>query len=388
MPPATAGQAYSLTLVPSGGSSPYNNVVTTGLLPPGVTLSPGGVLSGTPQTPGLYSFGVQSTDAQSVTGLTNLTLRVAGTTGLTISTMSLPEGKTGTAYDTTLTATGGMAPYSFDLVIGGGVLPPGLWITSAGRIYGTPSSAGVFPLTVRVTDSVGNSYRASMTLTIGSGSLSLTTVSLVGASSGLPYSQTISASGGTGPYTYAVGTGTLPAGLTLSNGGLISGTPTAVGSYSFSVQTTDSTGATAQSNYSLAVSSSSPQAITNTIPNGVVNSSFAYNFRTQGGTSPYTYSVTTGTLPPGLTLAATGAVTGTPTTSGSYPVTIKVTDAGGKTTNTDVTFNVNSGSFGISNVTLQPGYVNSKYSAKLGTTGAWLLMSSCCQPVRCLPVLR
>src|SRR5262249_5736679 len=153
------------------------------------------------------------------------------------------------------------------LVLGGGVLPPGLWITSVGRVYGTPTSAGVFPLTVRVTDSVGNSYRASMTLRIASAGLSLTTNSLVGASAGLPYSQTIAAIGGTTPYTFAVNTGSLPPGLTISNSGLISGTPTAIGSYAFTIQTTDAAGGTAQSNYSLAVSSSNPQIIANSIPN-------------------------------------------------------------------------------------------------------------------------
>lgn len=86
------------------------------------------------------------------------------------------------------------------------MLPSGLWITSAGRIYGTPTAAGVFPINARVTDSIGNSYQAAITLRIGGSSLSLATSSLAGASSGLPYSQTIAAVGGTGPFTFAVGT--------------------------------------------------------------------------------------------------------------------------------------------------------------------------------------
>ncbi|MBY0502798.1 MAG: Ig domain-containing protein [Bryobacteraceae bacterium] len=379
VPSGTVGQAYQITLVPSGGNAPYNNLVTAGIIPAGLTLSSAGVLSGTPQSPGLYSFSVQSTDATSVTGLTNLTLRVAGPTGLQISMTSLPDGKPATFYDNTLTAQGGTSPYSFDLVSGGGTLPAGLWITSVGRIYGTPVAAGVFPLNLRVTDSLGNSYQASMTLRITGTGLGLTTVSLAGASAGLPYSQTIAAVGGTGPYTFAIGTGALPAGLTLANTGLISGTANSAGTSNFSVQVTDSTGTVMESNYSLVVGNTIPQTATASIPNGVVNTGFSNTFRTQGGTGPYTYAIVNGNLPAGLTLV-NGTVSGIPTASGAFPVTVRVTDAAGQSNTFDVLYNVNSSGFSIVPSPLPDAFVNTKFIGTLRTTGGFapyvFLMSS------------
>ncbi len=368
LPPGSAGQSYSLTLAPTGGTSPYYNSVSSGSLPSGLTLTSAGILSGTPQSAGLYSFSVQSTDSLNLTGLSNLTLRVTSGTGLQITNV-MAEGTVGTAYDTSLRAQGGTASYSFDLVMGGGSIPPGLTITSVGRVSGTPTSAGAYPMIVRVTDAIGNSYQAAMTVRISSTNLSLATTSLSGASAGMPYTQTILATGGTGPYTYVVNSGALAPGLTISNMGTITGTATTVGTYNFSVQATDSTGALTQSNYTLLVGASSPRILANTIPNFAVNTAIMNSLRTQGGTAPYTYTIMSGTLPPGVTLSPAGAVRGTPTSTGSFPLTIRVTDAAGFTSTSEIVLNINTGNFGITTSNLPDGLVNMKYATNLRTSG-------------------
>ncbi len=367
LPNGTTGQAYTTTLAVSGGTAPYNSVVTSGALPNGLSLAPNGVLSGTPLAPGLFSFSVQSSDAMGSIGLTNLTLRVVSSNGLQLTTTSWPEGKTGTAYDLQLTAQGGTAPYSYDLVLGGGELPDGLTMTSTGRITGTPTAAGVFPLLVRVTDANGNSYQAAMMLRISSGGLGLPNPSLAAASVNQPYSQSIMAMGGTGPYAYSVSSGNLPTGLTLASNGLLTGTPTAAGTYNFSILTTDSTGATSQANYSLVVGTTNPRLVSTGLPNGVVNQNFNGSLRAQGGTPPYTYTLVSGTLPSGLTLTSSGTFSGTATANGSYPVTIRVTDAAGRTSQSDVVLNINSSAFSIATPNLPEAFTNTAFNGTLMT---------------------
>ena len=152
LPQATVGQPYNHILSAAGGSSPYNHIVSSGILPGGISLSASGVLSGTPQNVGLFNFAVQSTDALHVTGVTNSSLRVAGSSGLEITNVTLPAGRLGTMYDVALAAQGGASPYAWDLILNGGSIPPGLTFSSSVRILGTPTSGGIYPIIARVRD--------------------------------------------------------------------------------------------------------------------------------------------------------------------------------------------------------------------------------------------
>ena len=164
---------------------------------------------------------------------------------LSITTTSLPSATEGTSYSSTLSASGGTVPYAWSVVAGS--LPPGLSLSTGGTISGTPSSRGSSSFTVQVTDSTTPSPEtASATLSISvapapTPPLSITTTSLPSATAGSAYSATLSASGGTPPYSWRVVAGSLPPGLSLSTGGTISGTPSSQGSSSFTVQVTDST---------------------------------------------------------------------------------------------------------------------------------------------------
>ena len=147
-----------------------------------------------------------------------------------ISTTSLPTAQLGTAYSTTLTATGGVPPYTWSLTSGS--LPAGLTLNaSTGAITGTPSAAvASTPLTFMATDSSkpALTQSAALALTVSAASLVISTSSLPNGQIGTAYSSTLAATGGVSPYTWSLTSGTLPAGLTLNaSTGAITGTPSA-----------------------------------------------------------------------------------------------------------------------------------------------------------------
>ena len=162
---------------------------------------------------------------------------------LSITTASpLPDAVNGTAYSQPFTATGGTAPYSFGVT--NGALPAGMALNN-GKLEGTPTVTGTYTFTVTATDSAGPTAATAskeFKLTVGAAPLSITTTSpLPNATVGTTYSQTFVATGGTGAYTFAVADGSsLPSDLSLSNDGKLTGTPTADGTYTFTVTMTDS----------------------------------------------------------------------------------------------------------------------------------------------------
>src|SRR5262249_21242880 len=156
---------------------------------------------------------------------------------LSITTTSpLPNGTVSTAYSQSLVATGGTPPYMWSVT--SGTPPAGLTLSAAGTISGTPTAAGAANFTVQVRDNASRTVTKPLAITID---LAITTTSpLPTGSMGTLYSQTLSATGGTTPYTWSRTSGALPDGLTLSTGGLISGTPTAAGVFNFTIRVTGS----------------------------------------------------------------------------------------------------------------------------------------------------
>ena len=171
--------------------------------------------------------------------------------------------------------------------------------------------------------------------------LSVTTTSLNQGQVSVAYTGTLSATGGTAPYSWSVKSGTLPAGLSLSTAGAISGTPTAAGASSFVAQVTDSKSASAASgNLSIAIGGGMLTITTTTAPTGTVGTAYpSFQLAATGGVPPYTWAVASGSsLPAGLSLSTAGVVSGTPTASGTFSPSITVTD---ETTTNTATQNVN-----------------------------------------------
>jgi large repetitive protein len=233
---------YSDTLtVASGGTSPFTWSVSSGSLPAGISLSADGNLTGTPTAVGTSSFTVKVTDAngQSATQATSITISA----GVSTTFSAPPAAVVGVPYTDTLTATGGTTPYTWS--VNAGTLPPGLTLSSAGVLSGTPTTTGSYPFTVNVIDKNNGIATASITLVVGAG-LALTFGTPPGGQVGVAYTDTLTATGGTLPYTWSVSAGTLPAGITLNaSTGVLSGTPTAGGTSNFTVKVTDATGLTA-----------------------------------------------------------------------------------------------------------------------------------------------
>ncbi|MGA8850021.1 MAG: putative Ig domain-containing protein [Dehalococcoidia bacterium] len=235
LPEAKVGDAYTATLVATGGKAPYTWTATG--LPAGLTCSAAGVISGTPTASGQFSVRATVTDSFSPPKIVSkgLSLKVYPALGITTAS-PLPEGKVGQAYRaTTLVATGGKTPYTW-MATG---LPAGLTCSAAGVISGTPTAGGQFSVNATVTDSFSPPNIVSKVLSLYVyAALEIATTSLPEGKVGYAYTATLVATGGRAPYTWKA-TG-LPAGLTCSAAGVISGTPTASGDFSVTANVTDS----------------------------------------------------------------------------------------------------------------------------------------------------
>ncbi|WP_349779572.1 putative Ig domain-containing protein [Xanthomonas sp. WHRI 7065] len=331
LPSATRGTAYSQTLSASGGTAPYTYSLASGTLPAGITLASNGTLSGTATVEGSFNVTVTATDAGSFTGNQAYTLTVAGP-NLVLPASTLPAGTAGQAYSAAITpATGGTAPYSYALT--GGVLPAGVVVDAAtGALSGTPTVAGTFNFTLTVSDSTPSpaaQASRSYTLSITAPVVVIAPTTLSAATRGTAYSQTLSASGGTAPYTYAVSAGSLPAGITLASNGTLSGTATVEGSFNVTVTATDANTFTATQAYALTVAGPNLALPASTLPAGTAGQAYAATIASAtGGTAPYRYALTAGALPNGVVVdAATGALSGTPTLSGTFNFTLTATDS-------------------------------------------------------------
>ncbi len=169
-------------------------------------------------------------------------------------TNPLPSSSAGVAYNETLTATGGTPGYTFSIVSGN--LPNGFGLSPAGVISGTTNDSGTTAnFTVQVTDSKGKSSSTALAITcLSAGTPVITTISpLSSASVAVSYNLAFAAAGGTPPYTFSPGPGTWPPGLTLSTGGVLSGTPSATGTYTFDVEVTDNVGSNSSAPFTITV---------------------------------------------------------------------------------------------------------------------------------------
>lgn len=358
------GQAYSQAFVASGGTAPYNYSLSAGALPVGISLNSAGTLSGTPTQPGLYTVSIRATDSSTGTGAPfartqNYVLSVSAPT-ITVAPATLPNGTAGTSYAATLSASGGIGPYSFALASGS--LPVGVSFNSAGEFSGTPTVSGTFSTTITVTDAHGQIGTRAYTWDIAAPPIAITPTTLPNGTAGTPYAATLSATGGAAPYSFSLTSGSLPIGVSFNSAGQFSGTPTASGSFSTTIRATDANGFTAVQVYNWVINAPTIIVAPATLPNGASGTPYAAAVSATGGAAPYSFSLTAGSLPVGVSFNSAGQFSGIPTSSGTFSTTIRATDANGFTGSQAYTWAINTGTVIVSPETLAAGTVAVPYS--------------------------
>lgn len=472
LPAGTSGTAFSQTITASGSSGPFTYSVVAGALPAGVTLSPGGLLSGTPLANGTFNFTVRASESGGCFGQRAYSLDLTCPT-IVLSPVYLPDGAVGLGYTANISAAGGVAPVVY--TVSAGTLPAGLLLTSSGGLEGTPTAAGTSVFTITATDAAGctgsraytadifatspvSSVAASTTgiaitsgtpcvsvpfvytrgenapvrgVTVsfqldatklalcgppvasvhlagfftgftntnvqvvddgggaytvdvsllgspcgitaggtlftldlqsvgpdGTGAITVTRVksrdcsnvavavmagpaaalriqntplvmappTLPNAQAGTAYSQALTVEGSVAPLTFSVSAGSLPPGITLSTAGVLSGTPTAIGSFAFTASASDADGVPASRAYTLVVTCPVIALTPPVLPDAQTGVAYSQTLVATGGTAPYTFTLTSGSLPAGLTLSAAGEIAGVPSSSGAEVFTVTATD--------------------------------------------------------------
>lgn len=327
LPNGTGGVGYRHDFAVRGGVPPYRWSLAPGpSLPPGLTLTADGRLSGLPTVPHWWPFNVKVEDSAGNSKDLGCGVVILFPEVSIASSCPLPAGTAGNPYTQRLDARGGTAPYSFAI---DGNMPAGLRLNPDGTITGTPLVAGPAQFRVRVTDRRGQSASSACSLAVDRGSFGIASCPLPEAYSGEPYAHTISATGGNEPYRFNEAA-PLPTGLRISPDGYLSGVLDRPGTYPVALRVTDQTGLSATRSCNLTVR---PQAlrITNVcpLPTAKLGQAYRFEFNVAGGAGPYEFESTD--LPAGLRLV-NGAIAGTPTEAGFYPLLFRVRDRTGQAT--------------------------------------------------------
>ncbi|MEP7343014.1 MAG: putative Ig domain-containing protein, partial [Acidobacteriota bacterium] len=331
LPDGVPGVAYDQPITESGGGvGEYLLSVSRGALPPGLTLgSVPGRLYGTPATPGTYRFTITTTHLLSLcTGSREYTLAILPCPTITVGPAALPIGVLGAAYGQSVTASadgGGTAAYGF--AVTAGALPPSLGLNTNGILSGTPTQPGSynFTVTASLTTTTCTGTRAyTLTILPACPTLTVTPPVLPNGAVGTPYSHAVTVTGGAEPYLIGLNLGSnLPPGMSFVNG-VLAGTPTQAGMYSFLARIRDANGCQGAQGYTVTINPPCPPITINpaTLPNGAPGAAYSQTLTVSVSTFAASFAVTAGALPPGLSLSAGGVLSGTPTQAGSYNFTV------------------------------------------------------------------
>lgn len=381
---------FSVQNPPSGGVN-QGWAVTAGTLPAGISLTSTGLLSGTPttvqsttfQVTTLYSFPFMTNYVPPL--VLNRTYQFNVDNELVILTQSpLPPATAGVPVNYVISASMPASwsyevsdlpssisinlPQSSPTMSLTGVFPPvsapttySIDLYAFGGVYVPQSVNRLFQVTVNPAPSISGPQQS--------------------ATQGTPYSSAFSASGGTAPLTFSIINSSLPPGLVLNPAtGAITGTPTTPGQFVFQGRVTDANNATAQALFVINVSPAPLSVLTGALPAGRVAEPYQTSIGALGGVPPYSFSLASGALPPGVSLLGNGTLQGTPAAPGEFAFTVRVEDSKGSTATGSFQILVRPAPLVILTSALPAGTTASAYSVTLAASGgvtpyAWTLAS-------------
>ncbi len=369
----TSGIFGTFTVTTSG--QPKASIVESGALPPGITFVDGsgptkgmGVLSGTPgpSSAGVYNIQFTASNVHGSSAPQPFTLTVVCPT-ITVTNPATTTTVAGAPFSQTFTESGGIGTTTFSTA---SALPAGVTLAADGTLAGTPTETGSFPITVTATDQNGCTGTGSVySLTVTCPTITVTNPGTATGTVSTPFSQQFTETGAIGSSTFTTASA-LPAGLTLSTSGLLSGSPTQPGTFPIDVTVTDANGCTGtNTTYNLVISC---QNITVTNPattSSPAGTSLNISFTESGSIGGATFT-TASTLPTGLTLASNGILAGTPMQGGPFPIVVTVTDGNGCTgTNPPYTLTITCPTITVTNPGVSTGTAGTAFSQTFTESG-------------------
>jgi len=379
-----------LNLTATGGTGNQLWTLVSGSLPPGLSLSAAGLISGTPAQVNLagntMTLQVQDSGSPAQFASVTITIRIAAALKITTAAGALPDAIIGVPYSFNFQSNGGITPISWTLATGH--LPAGLILNSNGTLSGTPTTTGSFTFTIQAGDASSPSQTIAINVAIKSASLLVITSAggaLPDAIAGKPYSISLQAMGGTAPFAWIVTGGQLPAGLTLSNTGVLSGTPTVANPNptAFFVQVQDSGSPSQSKPLALTIRVPGPLVISpasGALPDALTNVAYTTALANAGGIGPVTWSVISGSLPPGMSLSATGVVSGTSGPIGNYAFTVQAMDSGAPQQKATASYTLTIASGFTVSFAMQPG--NTQSQTQITPSVKVLIVDNFGNPVR------
>jgi large repetitive protein len=359
-PEGIVGTPYAVQLIGHGGCEPFLRfTVLGGALPPGLSFSSGGLLSGTPARAGTWSFSVRTQDLRASDGGPEWCISadqadgefvITVHPGVVVTTESAAPGTVGASYDFSLSAqttsgpdqlsplpgcapgesASGSCPLAWSIVQG--QLPAGLTLNPVtGQIWGTPTAEGTVSFVVRAVLDDGRAGTRSLTIAVRQ-PLAIALRSPLAARGaptlwevGVPFVARLAASGGTGTYSWSLSGGALPPALALAPDGTVAGTPRAAGPFRATIQLEDSEGRTATFPAIFRVARRLSIG-TASLPPAKVGRVYRVRLVATGGLTPRNWKAVAGSIPRGVRLDRRGLLSGTPTRAGRYRVTFEVSD--------------------------------------------------------------
>jgi hypothetical protein len=333
---------YSIQFKASGGCGPalpYQYRVTNGALPPGLSLSSSGLISGKPTTAGGWRFWVELSDedppSQSwcVPKTADREFEIGILPRIRVGPESAAPGTVGVAYSLPMTATmvysttqTGPPSSPVTWSISAGTLPPGLALGTDGVISGTPTTVGSYTFTVLGVLDPRRQDTKALTIEVRA-PVTITAPPVPRSEVRVPFELPLTAAGGTEQYTWSLSSGALPQGVALGTDGVISGTPSVAGTFRFTATATDTESRAASYTGAVIVAPRLTIA-TRLLKWGKVGRLYRQKMVATGGVIPKTWKITRGPLPKGVRFdRRLGILSGTPAKPGRYRLTFEIVDA-------------------------------------------------------------